>query len=129
MLTPTQAQLLLDEVAGHRWATVYRVALELRLRRGEILALRWGDIDFERKVPHVTGTIHRHSGKLHRDAPKTESSRRLLPMTSTLSLWQVSSQPRKAPNDIHRLGLSNGENAGDPGGIRTPDTQFRRLVL
>jgi integrase len=84
MLSPAQAQLLLDTVASHRWAVVYRVALELGLRRGEILALRWADIDFDRMVLAVTGTMHRHSGKLHRDAPKTESSRRLLPLTDTL---------------------------------------------
>ena len=72
MLSPAQAQLLLDTVANHRWAVVYRVALELGLRRGEILALRWADIDFERMVLAVTGTMHGHSGKLHRDAPKTE---------------------------------------------------------
>jgi integrase len=51
------AQLLLDTVANHRWAVVYRVALELGLRRGEILALRWADIDFERMVLAVTGTM------------------------------------------------------------------------
>jgi integrase len=45
MLVPAQAQRLLDTVVGHRWAGVYRIALELGLRRGEILALRWVDID------------------------------------------------------------------------------------
>jgi integrase len=84
ILSPAQAQRLLDTVADHRWAGVYRVALELGLRRGEILALRWADLDFERKVLAVTGTIHRHSGKLHRDVPKTNASRRLLPLTATL---------------------------------------------
>jgi integrase len=99
------AQRLLDVVAGHRCAGVYRVALELGLRRGEILALRWADIDFERKVLAVTGTIHRHSGKLQRDAPKTESSRRLLPLTDTLAAALLE---HKARQDTKRESLGDG---------------------
>ena len=83
----------------------YRVALELGLRRGEILALRWADIDFERRVLAVTGTIHRHSGKLHRDAPKTESSRRLLPLIDTLAAALLE---HKARQDAEREKLGDG---------------------
>jgi integrase len=103
MLVPAQAQRLLDTVVGHRWAGVYRIALELGLRRGEILALRWVDIDFERRTLAVTGTIHRHSGKLHRDAPKTESSRRLLPLTGTLGTTLREHQARQRA-ERERLG-------------------------
>jgi integrase len=105
VLSPAQAQRLLDAVAGHRWAGVYRVALELGLRRGEILALRWADLDFDRKVLAVTGTIHRHSGKLQRDAPKTEASRRLLPLTNTLAAALVE---HKARQDAEREEVGDG---------------------
>jgi integrase len=105
MLSPSQAQRLLDTVAGHRWACVYHVALELGLRRGEILALRWTDIDLDRKVLAVTGTMHRHSGKLNRDAPKTESSRRLLPLTDRLI---AALQEHKARQDNERARLGEG---------------------
>ncbi len=105
VLSPAQAQRSLDAVAGHRWAGIYRVALELGLRRGEILALRWADSDFERKVLAVTGTIHRHSGELQRDAPKTEASYRLLPLTDTLAAALLE---HKARQDAEREELGDG---------------------
>jgi integrase len=79
-LTIQQALDLLAVVKGHRWELIYRLALELGLRRGELAALRVADIDFEKQQIHVTGTLHRSGGKLHRFPPKTRSSRRTLPL-------------------------------------------------
>ncbi|NJN65373.1 MAG: tyrosine-type recombinase/integrase [Chloroflexaceae bacterium] len=44
-LTQEQARVFLDAVAGHRLEPLYRIALGLGMRRGEILALRWSDVD------------------------------------------------------------------------------------
>lgn len=46
-LDERQARALLDAVRGHRMEVLYRVALSLGLRRGEVLGLRWVDVDFE----------------------------------------------------------------------------------
>jgi integrase len=64
-LDTQQAHQFLHAVAGHRLEPLYRVALSLGLRRGEILALSWNDIDFH----HSTLTVQ---------AGKTESARRTL---------------------------------------------------
>jgi integrase len=45
-LTPEQAQKLIAQVRGTRWQALYQIALGLGLRKGEIMALRWPDIDF-----------------------------------------------------------------------------------
>src|SRR5215212_3636748 len=80
VLTPEQGQLLLSTAAGHRLEALYIVALLLGLREGEVLGLRWSDIDFAAHTLRVGQTVQRVSGKLLLAPPKTESSNRLLPM-------------------------------------------------
>ncbi|MFV9507517.1 MAG: tyrosine-type recombinase/integrase, partial [Oscillochloridaceae bacterium umkhey_bin13] len=75
-LDEAQARALLKAVEGHRLETLYRIALSLGLRRGEVLALRWADIDFERATLRVTGLLQRLRGKLERGTTKTISSAR-----------------------------------------------------
>jgi integrase len=73
-LDEQQARALLAAVAGHRLEPLYRVALSLGLRRGEVLGLRWVDIDFERATLRVTGALQRYRGKLERTSTKTTAS-------------------------------------------------------
>ncbi len=58
------------------------------LRVGELLALKWSDIDFEKGVLSVTKTCYdgNVNGKHVRiiGAPKTENSRRLIPLPKTI---------------------------------------------
>lgn len=70
-LTEAQATALLQAVAGHRLEALYRIALGLGLRRGEVLALRWVDVDLKARTLRVT-------------AGKTASSTRTLPVPETL---------------------------------------------
>lgn len=83
-LTPEQAREFLKAVEGHRLEALYRVALSLGLRRGEILGLRWEDIDFDRETLTVTGAMQRRGGRLQRVLPKTESSVRKLYVPAVL---------------------------------------------
>ena len=58
------------------------------LRIGELLALTWNDVDFEKSILSVTKTCHdgNENGKHLRiiDTPKTENSRRQIPLSKTL---------------------------------------------
>ena len=58
------------------------------LRIGELLALTWNDIDFEKSILSVTKTCHdgNENGKHIRiiDTPKTENSRRQIPLSKAL---------------------------------------------
>lgn len=80
-LTEEQAQHLLDAVAGHRLEALYRIALSLGLRRGEVLGLLWADVDLDKRTLRVSGTLQRVQGKLERSLPKTKAGARtfLLP--------------------------------------------------
>lgn len=68
------------------------ISLYMGLRIGEICALRWSDIDFERQILFVRTTVSRvkadsenASTKLIIDAPKTNSSFREIPIPSFLN--------------------------------------------
>jgi integrase len=50
------------------------------LRRGEILGLRWQDVDLDRRTVHVRRALQRVSGGLQFVEPKTYRSRRPLPI-------------------------------------------------
>ena len=51
-LTQEQVGRLLD-VAPEPFRTMYRLAIDAGLRRGEVLALRWRDVNFDRRAVHV----------------------------------------------------------------------------
>jgi len=76
-LTIEQAQQLLKYARGHRLETLLTVAVTTGMRRGEILALRWADIDVQRgslQVRRTVDFIAKH-GYVETE-PKTASGKR-----------------------------------------------------
>lgn len=53
ILTPDQARRLLEAVNRHRLESLYRIALGLGLRMGEIIALAWRDVDLDNATLHI----------------------------------------------------------------------------
>ena len=76
-LTPEQAQRLLEVARGHRLEALLTLAVTTGMRRGELLALHWDDIDLNEGSVYVRRTIGR-IGKfgLVESEPKTQRSRR-----------------------------------------------------
>ena len=77
-LTPEQAKQLLAYVDEHesiRWRAIYALTLRTGLRVGELLALRWQDIDLDAGMLTVTGTLDRPNP---RTEPKTSTGRRTI---------------------------------------------------
>ena len=56
-LTPDQARTLLAATKGHRLGALVSVALACGLRQGEIIALRWRDVDLEDGLVSVRHTL------------------------------------------------------------------------
>jgi integrase len=84
VLSQQEAQKLLTTAAGDRLGALYRVGLSLGLRRGEVLGLRWDDIDFEAKTLQVANNLQLIGGKLVLVPPKTKESRRTLSLSPRL---------------------------------------------
>lgn len=63
-LTREEARRLLDTERGDRLEALYIVAIQSGLRQGELLALRWEDVDLEARTVQVRRTIKSDGGKL-----------------------------------------------------------------
>jgi integrase len=76
-LNRDQVRLLLDAAADPSMRALYAIAATAGLRRGELLGLRWADIDFERRMLTVHRTAHRVRGQgIVFGEPKTNAGRR-----------------------------------------------------
>jgi integrase len=79
ILTPLQAKKLLAFARGHRHEALFTVAMTMGLRRGELLGLRWCNIDFEKSSLEVRHSLEKVKGKgLHLAEPKSEKAKRVL---------------------------------------------------
>jgi len=89
--TPDEARTFLTFVRGKRWSAAYMTALTLGLREGELLGLRWQDIDLDERTLTVNQTVQRirsetenTTSSLEFCEPKTNGSRRTLSVSGTL---------------------------------------------
>ena len=70
----------LEATAGHRWAAGFRLAVLYGLRRSELLALRWDDLDLKAATLRIDeGLVPVVGGTAWTDA-KNARSRRLVPL-------------------------------------------------
>jgi integrase len=82
VLDSEQVRRLLDVARGERLEALYVLAVSTGMRQGELLALRWEDVDLDRRTVHVRATLQRtkeHGYTLA--APKTKRSRRQISLT------------------------------------------------
>jgi integrase len=83
-LSDDELDKLLSALEGKRCERVVRFIAGTGLRKGEALALRWQDVDLDKGIVRVSGTLARLSGQLVVSEPKTAKSRRALPLTPVL---------------------------------------------
>lgn len=87
-LTPEQVKVFLRAVRGRRLEALYVTTLALGLRQGEVLGMRWSDIDLDAGTMRVTRALQwvRPVGQRHAEPvlaePKSRTSRRALTLPS-----------------------------------------------
>lgn len=88
--TPDQVLTLLADVQStnryHGLYPLYVLAVRLGLRRGELLGLRWKDIDFGARLIRIRQQVIRLDNEIIVTTPKTESSRRDVPAADDVLL-------------------------------------------
>lgn len=72
---------LLRATDASRYGRAVRLIALTGMRRGEALALRWDDVDFDAGTVRVRGTLARVGRALSVTEPKTERSRRVIPLS------------------------------------------------
>lgn len=79
-LNPTQIAALLTSVAGHRLAPLYRLAVELGPRRGELLGIRISDFDPDAGTLSLVQQVTAVNGKVDIGTLKNKQSVRVIPL-------------------------------------------------
>ncbi len=83
-----QSRLFLDKIHGHRMEALLTLALATGMREGELLGLRWQDVDLQKGTLQVCRTVGYASRKgFYVNEPKTVKGRR------TLTLPQFAIEP------------------------------------
>lgn len=78
VLTPAAARKIMAAVHGDRLEALWISAIGTGLRQGELLGLRWTDVDLEDATLTVSVALVRVNGAYALDDPKTARSRRLV---------------------------------------------------
>lgn len=125
--TADQVTALLAEVQRtnryHGLYMFYMLAIRLGLRRGELLGLRWKDLDLTNKVLRVRQQVIRLDNQIMVTKPKTPSARRDLPLPS--DVVTLLREHRLTLGDLGREYVFPSKT----GGYRRPDgidQHFRR---
>jgi integrase len=132
-LTVEQSARLLDAIAHSRvyWPTL--IALATGMRRGEILALRWRNVDFDRGSIRVMESLEQTKTGLRFKAPKTEKARAItLPAFAIGELRRLKQQQAE---ELLKLGVQQtadtlvcGRADGQPHAPLSLTYEFARLM-
>lgn len=130
-LTPEQAQTLLQKVKENRLEGVLTLALATGMREGELIGLRWSDVDLDKRVLRISRALTYITGHgFVEGEPKTEKGKRsiLLPafVVETLKRHRMGQLEKRLA-----LGVAWVDRdlvfPGDSGDFCVPTTLVRRF--
>lgn len=103
-LAATDVARLLEAAKGTRYGTAVLLMASTGLRRGEVAGLLWTDVDLDKAELTVRHTLSRVDGALMLTEPKTDRSRRRVPLhtgaVTALKAWRKQQlQERLAAGD------------------------------
>jgi integrase len=99
-LEPAVCKRLLSDLEGTAVYAPSALAALTGLRRGEVLALKWEDVDVDCGELHVNAALEQTRSAVTRQQPKTKRSRRTVPLTPAAV---VLLRRHKAAQDALRL--------------------------
>src|SRR5664280_1426971 len=99
-LSVEQVRTLVTAISGDRLEALYLVALGVGLRQGEILGLRWSDVDLEGGTLTVRHALARIDGRLELVEPKSITSRRVVPLPAFVHDALVAHRDRQATEPL-----------------------------
>lgn len=73
-----EVKAILEQSEPHRLHALFVLAFLLGLRQGELFALEWADVDFERRTLRIERQAANNGGRIIIKAPKTKAGRRTL---------------------------------------------------
>lgn len=80
-LSPEQSRTLVEAAQGDRFEALYVLAISTGMRQGELLGLKWADVDLDSGMIQVKATLQRTRDGFAFLEPKTARSRRQVALT------------------------------------------------
>jgi integrase len=111
-LTEAELAAVIAAVAGS-YKLMFRIAGTLGLRRGELLGLRWGDIELAARRLHVRQTYGQHGF----GEPKSRAGRRRVPLTPRIVDELRAHQKEQPPNRDDLVFTSRNGTPLDPDNV------------
>ena len=107
----SEISTFLEEAKGTQYYTLFYLALFTGMRRSELLALRWQDIDFIYGQISVSRSLHQlKNGEYVFTQPKSERSRRTIALPSSAFLALESYRKQKEMDrDLLKLSLNESD--------------------
>lgn len=107
ILTPAQITTFLEQVQDNKYQTLFLMAIMTGARQGELLGLKWGDINWKNKQVYIQRTFNK--GRFF--VPKTKGSRRHIDLSPVvvreLKKWRLACP-------ANNLNLVFPNEAGEP---------------
>jgi integrase len=119
ILTAVQVRRLIDGTREDRLHAYWTLAVTTGMREAEMLALTWENIDLDAATVTVAATLHRVDGEWKTRDPKTEKSRRTIPLTpvaiDALRLHRIRQLEEQAEKGVMgKAGLVFATSRGQP---------------
>ena len=135
-LSAEQVRIFLVKSRGSRYGPLFYLAVTTGLRKGEILGLRWSDIDWESRSLRIQRQLQRvHGEGLIFSKPKSRSGRRLIMLGSTTTQKlqdhkrYQQMQIQDAGKEWEALDLVFPESNGSPTKPRKVTRHFKTILL
>jgi integrase len=103
VLSAEETRRLLETAQGNKLQALYVLAVTTGMRQGELLGLRWQDVDLENATVSVRRTLTKNGGRLLLGEPKTTKSRRTINLTEAAVL-ALSEHLTRQVDQIESLG-------------------------
>ena len=102
-LSPDGARKLIETAHGDPLEALYILAVHTGMRQGELLALKWEDVDLNEGVIRIRRTLMRSGGRIALGEAKTKGSRRSVHLTGA-AVEALEAHLERQLEDIERLG-------------------------
>lgn len=107
-LTMEEQNIFLEAAKKAAHYNEYAFILQTGLRVGELMALRWSDVDFNNKIIHIRHNLHyKKGGGFVLGEPKTESGVRDIPLTKEAIRILLDQKEKNSKNKVVQMEYSD----------------------
>ena len=134
VLNVDQTKKFLEAAICNRMKSLFTLLIVTGMRPGEALALKWSDIDFEKKRITINRSLSRVGGKWSLKEPKTSRGRRSVPvpqevLEDLIELKGMQEEEKKKKQDYHDYGFVYATSSGEPFSDRNINRQYFKPLL